>query len=103
MVVTDLSERVLKQLQLAASVYQSSSEAMAVTDESNIILSINPAFTIITGYGADEVIGKSPKLLSSGRHDKAFYSEMWRTINTTGHWAGEIWNRKKNGEIYEVS
>jgi diguanylate cyclase (GGDEF)-like protein/PAS domain S-box-containing protein len=100
MVVTDLSERVLKQLQLAASVYQSSSEAMAVTDENNIILSVNPAFTTITGYDADEVIGKTPNLLGSGRHDKAFYSEMWRAINSTGHWAGEIWNRKKNGEIY---
>jgi len=100
MVVTDLSERVLKQLQLAASVYQSSSEAMAVTDESNTILSVNPAFSTITGYDADEVIGKTPRLLSSGRHDKAFYSEMWRSINSTGHWAGEIWNRKKNGEIY---
>ena len=90
MVVTDLSERVLKQLQLAASVYQSSSEAMAVTDENNIILSVNPAFTTITGYDADEVIGKTPNLLGSGRHDNAFYTEMWRAINSTGHWAGEI-------------
>jgi len=73
---------------------------MAVTDESNTILSVNPAFSTITGYDADEVIGKTPRLLSSGRHDKAFYSEMWRSINSTGHWAGEIWNRKKNGEIY---
>ena len=100
MVVTDISERVLKQLQLAASVYQSSSEAMSVTDENNIILSVNPAFTAITGYDANEVIGKTPGILSSGRHDKAFFSEMWSSINTTGHWAGEIWNRKKNGEIY---
>jgi diguanylate cyclase (GGDEF)-like protein/PAS domain S-box-containing protein len=100
MVATNLSERVLKQLQLAASVYQSSSEAMAVTDENNIILSVNPAFTTITGYRADEVLGKTPNLLSSGRHDKAFYSEMWDAINSTGHWAGEIWNRKKNGDIY---
>ena len=100
MVVTDLSERILKQLQLAASVYQSSSEAMVVTDEKNIILSVNPAFTKITGYSTEEVIGNTPGLLSSGRHDKAFYSEMWHAINSTGHWAGEIWNRKKNGEIY---
>lgn len=100
MVVTDLSERILKQLQLAASVYQSSSEAMVVSDENNIILSVNPAFTNITGYSTEEVIGSTPALLSSGRHDKAFYSEMWHAINSTGHWAGEIWNRKKNGEIY---
>lgn len=100
MVVTDLSERVLEQLQLAASVYQSSSEAMVVSDENNIILSVNPAFTAITGYSADEAIGSTPKLLNSGRHDKTFYMEMWRSLETTGHWAGEIWNRKKSGEIY---
>lgn len=99
-VVTDLSERVLKQLQLAASVYQSSSEAMVVTDENNIILSVNPAFTAVTGYSAEEVLGKTPNLLNSGRHDRAFYNEMWSAINATGHWAGEIWNRKKSGEIY---
>jgi len=100
MVVTDLSERVLKQLQLAASVYQSSSEAMVVTDEDNVILSVNPAFTKITGYSAEEAIGNRPSLLSSGRHDNAFFREMWSAIETTGHWAGEIWNRKKGGEIY---
>lgn len=100
MVVTDLSERVLEQLQLAASVYNSSSEAMMVTDENNNILSINPAFTAITGYTANEAVGKTPNLLSSGRHDRAFFLEMWRSLETTGHWAGEIWNRKKNGEIY---
>jgi len=100
MVVTDLSERVLKQLQLAASVYQSSSEAMVVTDESNTILSVNPAFTTITGYSAEEAIGRTPNMLNSGRHDKAFFMAMWRAIETTGHWAGEIWNRKKNGEIF---
>jgi len=100
MVVTDLSERVLEQLQLAASVYQSSSEAMVVTDENNLIVSVNPAFTTITGYSAAEAIGQPPNLLNSGRHDKAFFMEMWRAIETTGHWAGEIWNRKKSGEIY---
>lgn len=100
MVVTDLSERVLKQLQLAASVYQSSSEAMVVTDESNTILSVNPAFTTITGYSAEEAIGQTPNMLSSGRHDKNFFLAMWKAIETTGHWAGEIWNRKKNGDIF---
>ncbi|MDP3438853.1 MAG: diguanylate cyclase, partial [Azonexus sp.] len=100
MVVTDLSERVLKQLQLAASVYQSSSEAMVVTDESNTILSVNPAFTTITGYSAEEAIGQTPNMLSSGRHDKSFFLAMWQAIEATGHWAGEIWNRKKNGDIF---
>ena len=100
MVVTDLSERVLKQLQLAASVYQSSSEAMVVTDEHNTILSVNPAFTTITGYSAEEAIGKTPHILNSGRQGKEFFLEMWQSIERTGHWAGEIWNRKKSGEIY---
>ncbi len=100
MVVTNLSERVLKQLQLAASVYESSSEAMVVTDEDNTILSVNPAFETITGYSANEAIGDTPKMLKSGRHDQAFYQEMWGAINATGHWAGEIWNRRKNGQLF---
>ena len=100
MVVTDLSERVLEQLHLAASVYQSTSEAMLVTDQNNVIVSVNPAFTAITGYGADEALGRTPKLLNSGHHDEAFFNEMWLALKTTGHWVGEIWNRKKNGEVY---
>jgi len=87
-------------LQLAAMVYQHSSEAMAIADADNIIVSVNPAFTQTTGYEPDEVIGQDPKLLKSGRHNQAFYEAMWQEIKATGHWQGEIWNRHKNGAAY---
>jgi PAS domain S-box-containing protein len=80
--------------------YQRNSEAMTVADSKGMILSVNPAFTRITGFTQQEVIGKNPSMLSSGRHDQAFYQTMWNEINTVGHWGGEIWNRRKNGEIY---
>ena len=87
-------------LQLAAMVYQHSSEAMAIADADNIIVSVNPAFAQTTGYEPDEVIGQDPKLLKSGRHNQAFYEAMWQEIKATGHWQGEIWNRHKNGAAY---
>jgi diguanylate cyclase (GGDEF)-like protein/PAS domain S-box-containing protein len=99
-VLSDRSESVLRELRMASAVYQASSEAMLVTDRENIILSVNPAFTNITGYSAEEAIGNRPCLLSSGRQDRAFYVDMWAAIDSRGHWAGEIWNRKKNGRIY---
>jgi diguanylate cyclase (GGDEF)-like protein/PAS domain S-box-containing protein len=89
-----------QETQLAAMLYQNSNESMMVVDSNNHILSVNPAFIHDTGYSAEEVIGKDPSLLSSGRQDKAFYQSMWNDINTTGKWQGEIWNRRKNGEIY---
>ena len=73
---------------------------MLVTDANGKILQVNQAFTAITGYTADDVIGLNPRLLSSGRHDKAFYRVMWDTINSTGVWKGEIWNKRKNGDVY---
>ena len=89
-----------EQLRLAAAVYHASSEAMIVTDANNIIVATNPAFSVLTGYSAQEVQGKTPHILSSGQHDAAFYRVMWQTIVQTGHWEGEIWNRKKSGELY---
>jgi diguanylate cyclase (GGDEF)-like protein/PAS domain S-box-containing protein len=71
-----------------------------ITDGDNNIVSVNAAFTRITGYEAGEVIGKNPRLLRSERHDAAFYQELWDTLNTTGHWQGEIWDKRKNGEEY---
>ncbi|MFZ4536627.1 EAL domain-containing protein [Propionivibrio sp.] len=85
---------------LAASVYENSSEAMVVTDANNVILDVNPAFTLLTGYSASEAIGQTPGILNSGRHDEAFYQSMWQSLKDTGVWCGEIWNRRKNGEIY---
>jgi diguanylate cyclase (GGDEF)-like protein/PAS domain S-box-containing protein len=98
----DISERkkTEENLRLAAMVYENSSEAMLVTDADNVILAANPAFTAMTGYSVDEVIGTTPNILRSGEHDEAFYQAMWQAINTTGAWRGEIKNRRKNGELY---
>ncbi len=87
-------------LRLAASVYETSTEAMMVTDADNHILSINPAFTKVTGYTLDEVLGQNPDILSSGRQDDAFYQAMWEEVNTSGHWQGELWDRRKDGSVY---
>lgn len=86
--------------QLTSLVYQHSSEAMVVTDANGIVVTVNPAFTDITGYSLDEVVGRRISMLSSGRHDTAFYKAMWKAIRRTGCWEGEIWNRRKNGEEY---
>lgn len=84
---------------IAATAFQTS-RAMMITDAHNIILRVNKAFTEVTGYGAQEVIGKKPHMLSSGRHDKSFYKIMWSTLKETGAWEGEVWDKRKNGEIY---
>ncbi|BCM24279.1 sensor domain-containing diguanylate cyclase [Methyloradius palustris] len=100
--VQDISARRLfeDQLRLAATVYNSSMQAMMVTDVQNRIVATNPAFTALTGYSTEEVMNKTPQMLSSGRQSKDFYAEMWKTIESDGHWEGDIWNRKKSGEIY---
>lgn len=87
------------QLRVAAIAFESQ-EGKVITDTENNILKVNHAFTKITGYVAEEVIGKNPKILKSGRQDKHFYAAMWDCLNTTGTWKGEIWNRRKNGEVY---
>jgi diguanylate cyclase (GGDEF)-like protein/PAS domain S-box-containing protein len=86
-------------LRIAAIAFESQ-EGMLVTDANRVILRVNRAFTRITGYTEKEVIGKHPGVLSSGRHDVDFYAEMWESINRTGAWEGEVWNRRKNGEVY---
>ncbi|MGZ4982048.1 MAG: bacteriohemerythrin [Methylobacter sp.] len=87
------------ELRIAATAFELQ-DAMLVTDANNVILKVNQAFTRITGYSAQEAIGKTPNLLSSGLHNKAFYEAMWESINRTNAWQGEIWNRRKNGEIF---
>ncbi|MBB6340346.1 diguanylate cyclase (GGDEF)-like protein/PAS domain S-box-containing protein [Pseudomonas fluvialis] len=84
----------------AGAVFDSSYEGIMVVSPQKTILKVNPAFTRITGYSAEEVLGKSPRLLSSGRHGGTFYQAMWRDVRQNGIWHGEIWNRRKNGEIY---
>lgn len=88
------------QLEQSAIFFDQSSEALMISDQNGIILSVNPAFCKITGYTKDDVIGKTPKLLSSGMHDQPFYQHMWNSLIHNGRWQGEIWNKRKNGEIY---
>jgi diguanylate cyclase (GGDEF)-like protein/PAS domain S-box-containing protein len=85
---------------LLAGVFEGSSSGVMLTDADVNIIEVNPAFTRITGYSAKEIRGKNPHWLASGRQDRIFYEVMWRTINEKGHWQGEIWNRRKNGEVY---
>jgi diguanylate cyclase (GGDEF)-like protein/PAS domain S-box-containing protein len=88
------------QQRLAAEVFSHSNDGITVTDAHLKILLVNPAFTTITGYAADEVVGRNPRMLASGRHGGDFYGAMWRRIQEHGLWQGEIWNRRKNGEVY---
>jgi diguanylate cyclase (GGDEF)-like protein/PAS domain S-box-containing protein len=87
-------------MRLAATIYESTAEAIMVTDENNLIIDINPAFTAITGYTLEEVRGKNPRMFKSGRHEESFYEEMWQSILQQGHWQGEVWDRRKDGELY---
>lgn len=88
------------EIQLAATVFDASSDAIIITDSDNSIISVNAAFCEITGYSAQDVIGQTPEILNSGRHDIGFYHAMWRDLLETGRWSGEVWNRRKNGEIF---
>ena len=88
-----------EQLRIAATAFESQ-QGMMITDANSVILRVNRAFTKTTGYTAEEAVGQTPSLLQSGRHDKAFYAGMWESIKDTGGWQGEIWDRRKNGEIY---
>jgi two-component system CheB/CheR fusion protein len=102
MTILDITEKIAaeEKLRLSASVFEHASEATLITDAENRIISVNPAFTEITGYSADEVIGQTPHMLNSGKHTKEFFKHMWQTLISTGTWQGEIQNRRKNGEIY---
>lgn len=99
---TDITERrrATEQLQLAASVFIYACEGIMVTTADGTIVDVNEAFTRITGYRRDEVIGCNPRLLKSNRQSSEFYAAMWRTLIEAGQWRGEIWNRRKTGEIY---
>jgi diguanylate cyclase (GGDEF)-like protein/PAS domain S-box-containing protein len=86
-------------LRVAAAVFETH-DAIVITDAQANIIRVNRSFSEITGYATAEVIGKNPRIMSSGRQDKAFYAAMWKEILESGSWAGEIWDRRKNGEIY---
>jgi two-component system, chemotaxis family, CheB/CheR fusion protein len=100
--IRDVTDKCLAEqnIRLSASVFEAANEAIVITDTNNSIVTVNPAFTRITGYEKDEVIGKNPRLLSSGRQTKHFYQTMWKTIEEHGQWQGEIWNQRKNGDVY---
>lgn len=85
---------------IAKNIFEYSNESIIITDAQNRILFVNPAFEIVTGYSAEEVIGKNPRILQSGMHDKQFYKKMWNDIKQHGVWKGEIWNKRKDGELY---
>lgn len=89
-----------EKLQLAARVFETAREGILITNAEGIIIDANDSFMHITGYTRDEALGKNPKILSSGKHTKEFYTALWESIMTKGHWYGEIWNRRKNGELY---
>jgi diguanylate cyclase (GGDEF)-like protein/PAS domain S-box-containing protein len=90
-------------LERAAKVFEYSKEGIMVTDAANRIISVNRSFTEISGYLPEEVVGKNPNILASGRHDDAFYRQMWGTLTEKGSWQGELWNRRKNGDVYPES
>lgn len=94
-----MRRRAEDELRIAATAFESH-EGMLITDAAMITLRVNAAFTRVTGYQSDDIVGKTPRLLKSGRHDAAFYAAMWERIAATGSWQGEIWNRRKSGEIY---
>ena len=98
---TDISERKLAEdeLRIAATAFESQ-EGMSITDATGIILRVNRSFTDITGYLPEDVLGKTHHIVRSGRHDAGFYAAMQDSLNSTGEWSGEIWNRRKSGEIY---
>jgi len=98
----DITERkhLEDNLRQAATVFESSAEGVAITTPDGAFIAVNRAFTEITGYEQSEVLGRNPRMLHSGRQDKAFYREMWASILDTGRWQGEIWNRRKSGEKY---
>ena len=103
-IITDITEaeKAEEALRIAAVAFESQ-EGMMVTDADCVILSVNRAFSAVTGYAAEDIVGKTPRLLKSGRHDPTFYQKMWQALERDGEWQGEIWDRRKNGEIYPKS
>ncbi|MCG7904606.1 MAG: EAL domain-containing protein, partial [Candidatus Thiodiazotropha weberae] len=100
--ITDVTRQRVQeeQLTLALNAFRLSRDAIVMTNDQNKIISVNDAFVRITGYSESEVLGNDPRLLASHRHDHHFYKRMWDSINQNNHWEGEIWNRRKSGEIY---
>ncbi len=101
-IVHDITARkkAQEELKLAASVFSHASEGIVITDTVGTIVDVNDASLQISGYSREEVIGKNPSMFASGRQDPEVYADMWSELSESGHWSGEIWNRRKNGEVY---
>lgn len=97
--ITD-SRRAEEYIKLSARVFENTLEGVWISDHLQNIIQVNRAFTEITGYGADEALGQNPGFLNSGRHEPGFYLDIWTELNENGRWEGEIWNRRRNGEVY---
>ncbi len=98
--VNDLHKNILINLEQLGIIFDYISNGITITDKNSVILYTNPAFTRITGYSKEEAQGENPGILHSGKHDKTFYVSMWQEVVTKGFWEGEIWNRRKSGEVY---
>lgn len=96
---TDELMEYLSELRLLAEVFENSSDSIVITDKDGTIIRVNPGFSKLTGYTPEEVIGQNPRILKSGHHDQDFYKNLWESLLSKGEWNGDIWNRKKNGEI----
>lgn len=98
----DITERkqTQRELRLIAEVFRNTSEGIVITDPQGVIIDVNPAYCDITGYSRDEMIGAKPNKIKSDRHDRAFYTRMWESLIDEGYWVGEIWDRRKNGEVF---
>jgi diguanylate cyclase (GGDEF)-like protein/PAS domain S-box-containing protein len=99
-ILSTAQRKAMHQIALNAKVFAVSNDGIVIVDAENNIREINPAFTVLTGYTRDEVIGKDPRFLTSGKQSREFYADMWKALIEVGRWEGEIWNRRKNGEVF---
>lgn len=101
-VFADITERKQSEMKLclAATVFNSTREGVVIADPEGNVIAVNPAFSTITGYDEEDLVGRNMRVLQSGRHDAAFYRELWNSVATRDYWQGEIWNRRKNGDIF---